>query len=43
LAAALNEARRQRCSVAVAKLDRLSRRCPFHQRPDGSPGALCGR
>jgi DNA invertase Pin-like site-specific DNA recombinase len=29
LAAALNEARRQRCSVAVAKLDRLSRDVHF--------------
>ena len=29
LAAALNEARRQRCSVAVAKLDRLSRDVRF--------------
>jgi DNA invertase Pin-like site-specific DNA recombinase len=29
LAAALNEARRQRCAVAVAKLDRLSRDVHF--------------
>jgi DNA invertase Pin-like site-specific DNA recombinase len=29
LAAALSEARRQRCSVAIAKLDRLSRDVHF--------------
>ena len=43
LAAALAEARRNRCSIGVAKLDRLSRDVLLHQRPNGSPRAVRGR
>jgi DNA invertase Pin-like site-specific DNA recombinase len=42
LAAALAEARKLRCSVVVAKLDRLSRDVAFYRRPDGSTCAVRG-
>ncbi len=43
LAAALNEARRQRCSVAKAKLDRLSRDVHFISGLMAHRVPLCGR
>jgi DNA invertase Pin-like site-specific DNA recombinase len=42
LKAALAAAKKLKCPVAVAKLDRLRPGCSFHQWPHGPPGALCG-
>ena len=43
LVAALSEARRQRCSVAVAKLDRLSRDVHFISGLMAAPRSVRGR
>ena len=43
LAAALAEARRKRCSIGVAKLDRLSRDVHFISGLDDTPRAVRGR